>query len=88
MEPTAELPSEESSYHSSLPTQAEAVIQKARAIMQLPSMGTMATQLNLNSEQRELLEQFEKSLAGNSKHSPRTNNWFDGVKKFFDNLTG
>ena len=46
MEPTAELPSEESSYHLLLPTQAEAVIQKARAIMQLPSMGTMATQLD------------------------------------------
>lgn len=48
----------------------------------------LETPINLNSEQRELLEQFEKSLAGNSKHSPRTNNWFDGVKKFFDNLTG
>jgi len=48
----------------------------------------LETPINLNSEQRQLLEQFEKSLAGNSKHSPRTNNWFDGVKKFFDNLTG
>ena len=48
----------------------------------------LETPVNLNSEQRAILEQFEKSLAGNSKHSPRTNNWFDGVKKFFDNLTG
>ena len=29
-----------------LPTQAEAVIQKARAIMQLPAVGTMAMQLD------------------------------------------
>ena len=48
----------------------------------------LETSVNLNSEQREILQQFDKSLAGNSKHSPRTNNWFDGVKKFFDNLTG
>ena len=48
----------------------------------------LETPVNLNSEQREILQQFDKSLAGNSKHSPRTNNWFDGVKKFFDNLTG
>ena len=35
-----------SSYHLFLRTQAEAVIQKARAIMQLPSVGTMAMQLD------------------------------------------
>ncbi|MDA8598325.1 molecular chaperone DnaJ [Porticoccaceae bacterium] len=45
------------------------------------------TPVNLNAEQRELLESFDKSLAGKSKHSPRSNHWFDGVKKFFDNLT-
>jgi molecular chaperone DnaJ len=46
------------------------------------------TPINLNDEQRELLTTFDKSLAGKGKHSPRTTNWFDGVKKFFDNLTG
>ena len=46
MEPTAELPSEESSCHLFLPNHVEAVIQKARAIMQLPSVGTMAMQLD------------------------------------------
>jgi molecular chaperone DnaJ len=48
----------------------------------------LETPINLNAEQKEHLKQFDKSLAGKSKHSPRTNNWFDGVKKFFDNLTG
>ena len=48
----------------------------------------LETPVNLSAEQRELLEQFDKSLAGKSKHSPRTTSWFDGVKKFFDNLTG
>jgi len=45
------------------------------------------TPVNLSAEQRELLESFDNSLAGKSKHSPRSNHWFDGVKKFFDNLT-
>ncbi|MDG2501346.1 MAG: molecular chaperone DnaJ [Porticoccaceae bacterium] len=47
----------------------------------------LETPVNLNTEQKDFLQQFDKSLAGKSKHSPRTNNWFDGVKKFFDNLT-
>ena len=45
------------------------------------------TPVNLSAEQRALLESFDASLAGASKHSPRSNHWFDGVKKFFDNLT-
>ena len=45
------------------------------------------TPINLSPEQREILEKFDKSLDGKSKHSPRSNNWFDGVKTFFDNLT-
>lgn len=48
----------------------------------------LETPINLGEDQRELLENFDKSLKGKGKHSPRTLNWFDGVKKFFDNLTG
>ena len=48
----------------------------------------LETPVNLSVEQRELLQKFEDSLGGKSKHSPQSNNWFDGVKKFFDNLTG
>jgi molecular chaperone DnaJ len=47
----------------------------------------LETPVNLSAEQRELLKKFEDSLDGKSKHSPRSSNWFDGVKKFFDNLT-
>jgi molecular chaperone DnaJ len=47
----------------------------------------LETPVNLSAEQKELLEKFDSSLAGKSKHSPRSNTWFDGVKKFFDNLT-
>ena len=48
----------------------------------------LETPINLSPEQKDLLDQFDKSLAGKSKHSPRTESWFNGVKKFFDNLTG
>jgi molecular chaperone DnaJ len=48
----------------------------------------LETPVNLSAEHKELLQKFDNSLAGKSKHSPRTNSWFDGVKKFFDNLTG
>jgi molecular chaperone DnaJ len=48
----------------------------------------LETPINLNAAQRELLKKFEDSLDGKSKHSPRSSSWFNGVKKFFDNLTG
>ena len=45
------------------------------------------TPVNLSLKQTKLLEAFEKSLSGSSRHSPRSEHWFDGVKTFFDNLT-
>lgn len=46
------------------------------------------TPVQLNSEQKELLEKLEQSLQGKdlSKHSPKSSGFLDGVKKFFDNL--
>lgn len=44
------------------------------------------TPVKLSSEQKDLLLKFEESLAKNpKKHSPKTDNWFDGIKKFFGN---
>ncbi len=45
------------------------------------------TPVDLQKEQRELLEKFQESLA-NSKnsHSPKSKSWFDGVKKFFEDM--
>jgi len=47
------------------------------------------TPVNLNSEQKALLESFEQSLSNNSdknaqKHNPKASHWFEGVKKFFE----
>lgn len=45
------------------------------------------TPVNLNKEQKALLEQFQKSLGqqGNAQ-SPRQTSWFEGVKRFFDDM--
>ncbi len=45
------------------------------------------TPVSLSREQKELLTQFQKSLDNNQgSHSPRTTSWFDGVKKFFEDM--
>lgn len=45
------------------------------------------TPVNLSTEQIELLTKFEGTLSGNDKaHSPKSSSWFDGVKKFFENM--
>lgn len=47
------------------------------------------TPVNLTSEQRELLEQLEKTLTGDSgkRHKPKSEGFFDSVKRFFDDLS-
>ena len=44
------------------------------------------TPVHLDKRQRELLEEFRQSLAGDSSHSPKANGWFEGVKRFFGDL--
>jgi len=42
------------------------------------------TPVNLSSEQKDLLRQFEATLRGDpSRHNPRESSWLDGVKSFF-----
>ncbi|NMH58839.1 molecular chaperone DnaJ [Alteromonas ponticola] len=48
------------------------------------------TPVNLSSRQKELLKEFEESMGSGSdkaKHRPKEQGFFDGVKKFFDDLT-
>lgn len=48
------------------------------------------TPVNLSERQKELLREFEESLAGKggkSAHKPKEEGFFEGVKKFFDDLT-
>ncbi|MCS3903701.1 molecular chaperone DnaJ [Methylohalomonas lacus] len=45
------------------------------------------TPVNLNKKQKELLEQFDEAMREDSaKHSPRESSWFDGVKRFFEDM--
>jgi molecular chaperone DnaJ len=46
------------------------------------------TPVKLNSEQKELLEKFAKSMGkgGVNKHSPNEKTWLDGMKKFFEEM--
>ncbi len=46
------------------------------------------TPVKLTERQKELLQELKASLDENAKHSPREKSWFDGVKNFFDGLTG
>jgi molecular chaperone DnaJ len=45
------------------------------------------TPVNLTRRQRELMEELNKSLAhGGERHSPQTQNWLNGVKRFFEDM--
>lgn len=41
------------------------------------------TPVNLSRRQRELLEEFRKTLQDDSSHSPKSSGWFEGMKRFF-----
>lgn len=43
------------------------------------------TPVKLTSEQKDLLNKLQGSL-DKGKHSPRSSSWFDGVKKFFEDM--
>lgn len=47
------------------------------------------TPVHLTKEQKALVEELSESLSGGGKHhSPQESSWTDGVKSFFDKLTG
>jgi len=44
------------------------------------------TPVNLSAKQKELLREFDTTLQGDGKQSPRYTSWLSGVKKFFDDM--
>lgn len=47
----------------------------------------LETPVNLTKQQKELLQEFDKSLKEDKvNHSPKASNWLDGVKKFFEDM--
>ena len=47
------------------------------------------TPVKLSRQQKELMEQFEATFAGEegAKHTPRAHTWLDGVKSFWERMT-
>jgi len=46
------------------------------------------TPVKLNKEQKKMLSEFDEYLAGSKKqHSPKSSNWWAGVKSFWDEMT-
>ncbi|MDH5358007.1 MAG: molecular chaperone DnaJ [Gammaproteobacteria bacterium] len=54
------------------------------AIGDLICRAIIETPVKLSKKQKELLQEFEQSMHGTSKHSPKHSSWMDAVKKFFD----
>lgn len=45
------------------------------------------TPVNLSKEQKKMLGDFNDSIvAGDNKHTPKSTSWFNGVKKFFEDM--
>ncbi|MDA7089263.1 molecular chaperone DnaJ [Pseudomonas sp. SA3-5] len=44
------------------------------------------TPVSLDRRQRELLDEFRKTLQGDTRHSPKASGWFEGVKRFFGDV--
>lgn len=44
------------------------------------------TPINLSSEQKEALRVFEIKMDDGKNHSPKSKGWFEGVKKFFEDM--
>ncbi len=62
---------------------------RSRAPGDLYCKVVVETPVNLTSEQRELLEQFEATFVGDGarRHSPKSSTFVDGVKGFWDRMT-
>ncbi len=60
---------------------------RSHAVGDLLCKVVMETPVNLSEKQKELLREFEATLTGEArKHSPKAEGFFDGVKKFFQDL--
>ena len=61
---------------------------RSHAVGDLLCKVVIETPVNLNEDQKELLRQLDSSMTGKSsrKHSPKASGFFDGVKKFFQDL--
>lgn len=58
------------------------------AVGDLLCRAVIETPVNLNKDQKRLLEEFRESIEeSGSEQSPKQSSWFEGVKSFFDGMT-
>ncbi len=62
---------------------------RSRQTGDLHARVVVETPVRLTQRQRELLEEFESTFAGEdaARHSPKSSNFFDGVRSFWDRMT-
>lgn len=61
---------------------------RSRGIGDLLCEVMVETPVNLTKSQKEILENFEESIAKDSdKHNPKASNWFKSIKTFFENIS-
>lgn len=58
---------------------------RGHAVGDLMCRIVVETPVNLTKHQKELLAELQKSLS-HKTHSPKSKGWFEGVKKFFDDI--
>ncbi|RUO38754.1 molecular chaperone DnaJ [Aliidiomarina shirensis] len=64
---------------------------RSGSVGDLVCKAVIETPVNLSSKQKALLKEFEESMGTGdeaAKYRPKERGFFDGVKKFFDDLTG
>jgi molecular chaperone DnaJ len=63
---------------------------RSRQTGDLHARVVVETPVNLTARQRELLEEFELTFEGEeaARHSPKSSTFFDGVRAFWDRMTG
>lgn len=59
---------------------------RGHAVGDLMCRVVVETPVKLDKRQREMLEEFRTSLQGDASHSPKASGFFEGVKRFFNDL--
>ncbi|MDM1720177.1 molecular chaperone DnaJ, partial [Acinetobacter towneri] len=59
---------------------------RGHAVGDLMCRVVVETPVKLDKRQREMLEEFRTSLQGGASHSPKASGFFEGVKRFFNDL--
>ncbi|GAA5213775.1 molecular chaperone DnaJ [Corallincola platygyrae] len=60
---------------------------RSNSVGDLMCKAVVETPVKLTAKQKELLQELDESFKGSTKHKPKETGFFEGVKRFFDDLT-